>query len=223
MFGNNKNHFSPHDSIFPILLSLPVSQPNITFVIPIWNTTICFTLFMQKTNFQSDMKQERTWSFYISRGDPQTLNLCAPNQFLLHLLIPECSCSLILLSVSFSIKRLLMTVLCECYSPGYSDNNAYWVGASDKTYEGDFRWSDGLPFSYTSKYIVILAVTNIKTIFSHVTALSNNVSDPWRQQFSWSSGKYVNNGGFTIGKSGGMKSSESDHTAGRLISSVFVN
>jgi len=46
-----------------------------------------------------------------------------------------------------------MTVLCECCSPGYRDHNAYWVGASDKTYEGDFRWSDGLPFSYTSKYL----------------------------------------------------------------------
>ncbi|KAJ9588502.1 hypothetical protein L9F63_018158, partial [Diploptera punctata] len=34
--------------------------------------------------------------------------------------------------------------------PGYRDHNSYWVGASDKTYEGDFRWSDGLPFSYTN-------------------------------------------------------------------------
>jgi hypothetical protein len=102
----------------------------------------------------------------------------------LHLLIPEYSCSVILLSVAVSIQRILMTVLCECYSPGYRDHNAYWVGASDKTYEGDFRWSDGLPFSYTSKYIVILAVINVKTIFSHVTTLSNNVSDPWRQRFA---------------------------------------
>lgn len=36
-------------------------------------------------------------------------------------------------------------------SPGYSDENAYWVGGSDKSYEGDFRWSDGLLFQYTSK------------------------------------------------------------------------
>lgn len=38
-------------------------------------------------------------------------------------------------------------------SPGYSDHNAYWVGGSDKSYEGDFRWSDGLAFQYTSKCI----------------------------------------------------------------------
>ncbi|KAM7348381.1 uncharacterized protein ACRADG_007714 isoform 6-T15 [Cochliomyia hominivorax] len=35
-------------------------------------------------------------------------------------------------------------------SPGYSDQNAYWVGGSDKSYEGDFRWSDGLTFQYTN-------------------------------------------------------------------------
>jgi hypothetical protein len=66
-----------------------------------------------------------------------------------------------------------MIVLCDFCSPSYRDHNAYWVGASDKTYEGDFRWSDGLPFSYTSKYIVILEVTKIVTIFSHVTNISN--------------------------------------------------
>lgn len=37
------------------------------------------------------------------------------------------------------------------FSPGYRDQNAYWLGATDKTYEGDFRWSDGLPFIYSSK------------------------------------------------------------------------
>ncbi|XP_075158958.1 uncharacterized protein LOC142232130 [Haematobia irritans] len=35
-------------------------------------------------------------------------------------------------------------------SPGYKDENAYWVGGSDKSYEGDFRWSDGLLFQYTN-------------------------------------------------------------------------
>uniref|UniRef100_A0A1B0GQ85 Uncharacterized protein n=1 Tax=Phlebotomus papatasi TaxID=29031 RepID=A0A1B0GQ85_PHLPP len=34
--------------------------------------------------------------------------------------------------------------------PGYKDHMAYWIGASDKNFEGDFRWSDGLPFSYTN-------------------------------------------------------------------------
>lgn len=41
------------------------------------------------------------------------------------------------------------------FSPGYRDDNAYWIGASDKTYEGDFRWSDGLPFSYSSESIIL--------------------------------------------------------------------
>ncbi|XP_066250843.1 uncharacterized protein [Euwallacea similis] len=35
-------------------------------------------------------------------------------------------------------------------SPSYRDDNAYWIGASDKTHESDFRWSDGLAFSYTN-------------------------------------------------------------------------
>ncbi|XP_017471876.1 PREDICTED: uncharacterized protein LOC108363116 [Rhagoletis zephyria] len=35
-------------------------------------------------------------------------------------------------------------------SPGYSEQNAYWVGGSDSSYEGDFRWSDGLLFQYTN-------------------------------------------------------------------------
>ncbi|XP_050299041.1 uncharacterized protein LOC126737949 isoform X2 [Anthonomus grandis grandis] len=35
-------------------------------------------------------------------------------------------------------------------SPGYRDSNAYWIGASDKTHESDFRWSDGLSFSFTN-------------------------------------------------------------------------
>ncbi|XP_054086656.1 uncharacterized protein LOC105208961 isoform X5 [Zeugodacus cucurbitae] len=35
-------------------------------------------------------------------------------------------------------------------SPGYDDQNAYWVGGSDSSYEGDFRWSDGLLFQYTN-------------------------------------------------------------------------
>uniref|UniRef100_A0A6E8PJD8 Uncharacterized protein n=1 Tax=Aedes aegypti TaxID=7159 RepID=A0A6E8PJD8_AEDAE len=35
-------------------------------------------------------------------------------------------------------------------SPGYRDGNAYWIGASDRMLEGDFRWSDSLPFTYSN-------------------------------------------------------------------------
>ncbi|CAH1179710.1 unnamed protein product [Phaedon cochleariae] len=35
-------------------------------------------------------------------------------------------------------------------SPGYRDDNAYWIGASDESHEGDFKWTDGLPFSYSN-------------------------------------------------------------------------
>lgn len=40
-------------------------------------------------------------------------------------------------------------------SPGYKDYSAYWIGASDKSFEGDFRWSDGFSFSYSSRYLFI--------------------------------------------------------------------
>lgn len=39
------------------------------------------------------------------------------------------------------------------FSSGYKDNSAYWIGASDKNFEGDFAWSNGFPFTYSSEYI----------------------------------------------------------------------
>lgn len=36
------------------------------------------------------------------------------------------------------------------FSPRYNEYSSYWIGASDKNYEGDYRWSDGFPFSYSS-------------------------------------------------------------------------
>ncbi|XP_055586798.1 uncharacterized protein LOC129739391 isoform X3 [Uranotaenia lowii] len=35
-------------------------------------------------------------------------------------------------------------------SPGYRDGNAYWIGATDRVVEGDFRWSNQLPFTYSN-------------------------------------------------------------------------
>jgi hypothetical protein len=89
-----------------------------------------------------------------------SLNMHAPPQVPFHLQSTEYACA-VLLPISVRIKLTVNTALCECCSPGYRDHNAYWVGASDKTYEGDFRWSDGLPFSYTSKYSLSLAVAQL--------------------------------------------------------------
>lgn len=36
------------------------------------------------------------------------------------------------------------------YSPHYHDHISYWIGATDKNFEGDFRWTDGQQFSFSS-------------------------------------------------------------------------
>ncbi|XP_045536317.1 uncharacterized protein LOC106709135 [Papilio machaon] len=33
-------------------------------------------------------------------------------------------------------------------TPGNGIDDVYWIGATDAVHEGEFRWSDGLPFSY---------------------------------------------------------------------------
>lgn len=35
-------------------------------------------------------------------------------------------------------------------SPYYTEHVSYWIGATDKHFEGDFRWTDGLSFSFSS-------------------------------------------------------------------------
>lgn len=35
-------------------------------------------------------------------------------------------------------------------SPFYEEHTTYWIGATDKHFEGDFRWIDGSSFSYSS-------------------------------------------------------------------------
>ncbi|XP_053678642.1 uncharacterized protein LOC128729018 [Anopheles nili] len=35
-------------------------------------------------------------------------------------------------------------------SPGYKDDSAYWIGASDLIVEGDFRWNDKFSFTYSN-------------------------------------------------------------------------
>jgi hypothetical protein len=56
-----------------------------------------------------------------------------------------------------------------CYSPYYNDHVAYWIGASDKHFEGDFKWSDGMPFSYTSKSFIM----NNDNLFTHFPHCQN--------------------------------------------------
>lgn len=36
-------------------------------------------------------------------------------------------------------------------SPFYEEHTSYWIGASDKHLEGDYRWIDGTSYSYSSK------------------------------------------------------------------------
>ncbi|KAJ2943543.1 hypothetical protein O0L34_g16651 [Tuta absoluta] len=38
------------------------------------------------------------------------------------------------------------------HAPGAGVDDVYWIGATDAVHEGEFRWSDGLPFSYAREY-----------------------------------------------------------------------
>lgn len=39
--------------------------------------------------------------------------------------------------------------------PGAGVDDVYWIGATDAVQEGEFRWSDGLPFSYARKFNLV--------------------------------------------------------------------
>ncbi|XP_050429193.1 uncharacterized protein LOC126838643 isoform X2 [Adelges cooleyi] len=51
---------------------------------------------------------------------------------------------------SYQTQSLVDTILIN--SPGYSDNAAYWIGATDANNEGFFKWTDSSPFSYSNWY-----------------------------------------------------------------------
>lgn len=40
-------------------------------------------------------------------------------------------------------------------SVAFKESAAYWVGASDEIFEGDFRWSNGFPYTYSSMYLIL--------------------------------------------------------------------
>lgn len=44
-----------------------------------------------------------------------------------------------------------------CASVAFKESAAYWVGASDEIFEGDFRWSNGFPYTYSSMYLILHA------------------------------------------------------------------
>lgn len=47
----------------------------------------------------------------------------------------------------------LITYIYSVDSPGAGVDDVYWIGATDAVHEGEFRWSNGLPFSYAREYI----------------------------------------------------------------------
>ncbi|XP_050534500.1 uncharacterized protein LOC126901790 isoform X3 [Daktulosphaira vitifoliae] len=51
---------------------------------------------------------------------------------------------------SHQTQLLIDTILIN--SPGYNDNAAYWIGATDINNEGFFQWTDSSPFTFSNWY-----------------------------------------------------------------------
>lgn len=46
---------------------------------------------------------------------------------------------------------LKIELISNSFSPHYNEHVSYWIGATDKYFEGDFHWTDGRQFSFSSK------------------------------------------------------------------------
>lgn len=55
------------------------------------------------------------------------------------------------MSVRFRRNYSQLSFVITFDSPFYEEHTSYWIGASDKHLEGDYRWIDGTSYSYSSK------------------------------------------------------------------------
>lgn len=45
---------------------------------------------------------------------------------------------------------ILLIIFCfGIFSATFRLNVAYWIGASDEIFEGDFRWTNGFPYTFS--------------------------------------------------------------------------
>lgn len=55
-----------------------------------------------------------------------------------------------------NLKKITLHIFTN--SPHYNEHVSYWIGATDKYFEGDFHWTDGRQFSFSSKIKIILMI-----------------------------------------------------------------